>query len=74
MTHIKALALFSGGLDSILATRLIMEQGVEVEAIQFVTPFFNYDLLDDIEGHRERIQRKYGINVIVERILGYCRS
>ncbi len=68
MTHIKALALFSGGLDSILATRLIMEQGVEVEAIQFVTPFFNYDLLDDIEGHRERIQRKYGINVIVEDI------
>jgi tRNA-uridine 2-sulfurtransferase len=68
MMHIKALALFSGGLDSILAARLIMEQGVEVEAIQFVTPFFNYDLLDDIEGHVERIHRKYGINVILEDI------
>ena len=51
MTPIKALALFSGGLDSILAARLIMEQGVEVEAVQFVTPFFNYDLLDDARGH-----------------------
>jgi tRNA U34 2-thiouridine synthase MnmA/TrmU len=68
MTQIKALALFSGGLDSILAARLIMEQGIEVEAIQFVTPFFNYHLLDDTEGHTERIYRKYGIKVIVEDI------
>ncbi len=74
MTHIKALALFSGGLDSILAARLIMEQGVEVEAIQFVTPFFNYDLLDDLEGHAERVYRKYGIKVIVEDISpGYLK-
>ncbi|MBU1568516.1 MAG: thiamine biosynthesis protein [Proteobacteria bacterium] len=68
MTYVKALALFSGGLDSILATRLIMEQGVEVEAIQFVTPFFHYDLLDDIEGHVERMHNKYGIKVILEDI------
>ncbi len=65
MTPIKALALFSGGLDSILAARLIMDQGVEVEAVQFVTPFFNYHLLDDIEGHKDRIRRKYGINVLI---------
>jgi tRNA-specific 2-thiouridylase len=68
MTGIKALALFSGGLDSILAARLVLEQGVEVEAIQFVTPFFNYDLLDDPLGHAERIYRKYGIKVLVEDI------
>lgn len=74
MNPIKALALFSGGLDSILAARLIMEQGVEVEAIQFVTPFFNYDLLDDAQGHAERIYRKYGIKVILEDIsLGYLQ-
>ncbi len=35
----KALALLSGGLDSILATRLILEQAIEVEAINFVTTF-----------------------------------
>jgi len=35
----KALALLSGGLDSILATRLMLDQGVEVEGVNFTTPF-----------------------------------
>ena len=36
----KALALFSGGLDSILAVQLIREQGVSVVGICFESPFF----------------------------------
>lgn len=68
MKKIKALSLFSGGLDSILATRLVMDQGIEVEAIQFVTPFFHYDILEDIEAHRQRVLASYGIDVIVEDI------
>jgi len=36
----KALALFSGGLDSILAVELIREQGVTVVGICFESPFF----------------------------------
>jgi tRNA-uridine 2-sulfurtransferase len=35
----KALGLLSGGLDSTLAIRLVLESGVEVEAVNFVTPF-----------------------------------
>ena len=35
----KALVLLSGGLDSILACRVMIEQGIEVEAINFVTSF-----------------------------------
>jgi tRNA-uridine 2-sulfurtransferase len=35
----KALALVSGGLDSLLAAKLIMEQGVCVEGINFFTGF-----------------------------------
>lgn len=35
----KAIALLSGGLDSILATRLVLEQGIEIEAINFLTIF-----------------------------------
>ncbi len=74
MKKIKALSLFSGGLDSILATRVVMEQGVEVEAIQFVTPFFNYDILHDIEGHKQKMLAQYGISVEVEDIsAGYLQ-
>jgi tRNA-specific 2-thiouridylase len=37
---VKSIALFSGGLDSILAAKTILEQGVEVECVTFETPFF----------------------------------
>ena len=39
MTHVKAVSLFSGGLDSILATQLILNQGIEVIAFNVKTPF-----------------------------------
>lgn len=35
----KAIGLFSGGLDSILATKLMSEQGVTVLALHFRSPF-----------------------------------
>lgn len=35
----KAIALISGGLDSQLAARLVLEQGVEVEGIHFLSVF-----------------------------------
>jgi tRNA U34 2-thiouridine synthase MnmA/TrmU len=37
----RAISLLSGGLDSILATWLILQQGVEVIGIYFSTPFFD---------------------------------
>jgi tRNA U34 2-thiouridine synthase MnmA/TrmU len=37
----KAVSLISGGLDSTLATRLIKDQGVEVMALHFTSPFCN---------------------------------
>jgi tRNA U34 2-thiouridine synthase MnmA/TrmU len=35
----KALGLLSGGLDSTLAVKLILDQGMDVEAVTFVSPF-----------------------------------
>ncbi|HEY9150577.1 MAG TPA: tRNA (5-methylaminomethyl-2-thiouridylate)-methyltransferase, partial [Gammaproteobacteria bacterium] len=35
----KAIALISGGLDSMLAARVVQEQGVQVEGINFFTGF-----------------------------------
>jgi tRNA-specific 2-thiouridylase len=37
----KAMGLISGGLDSILAAKLLLEQGIDVVGISFVTPFFS---------------------------------
>ena len=39
----KAVALLSGGLDSNLAVRMMLEQGVEVEAVAIKTPFCDFD-------------------------------
>src|SRR5574341_279952 len=39
----KAIALLSGGLDSSLAVRMMIEQGVDVEAVAIKTPFCDFD-------------------------------
>ena len=47
----KAAALISGGLDSLLAARVIQQQGVHVEGINFFTGFC-------VEGHTHAIRKK----------------
>lgn len=47
----KAIALLSGGLDSLLAVRVIQEQGILVEAVNFYTGFC-------VEGHTHAIRKK----------------
>ena len=37
--QVRAIALLSGGLDSTLAVRLVLDQDIQVEAMNFVTPF-----------------------------------
>ena len=37
---VRALGLMSGGLDSMLAVRVLLDQGIEVRGITFQTPFF----------------------------------
>ncbi len=66
--EVVALSLFSGGLDSILATRLVAAQGIKVIAIKFVSPFFDYAILRDPDRFREEVRGKYGIDVLVEDI------
>jgi tRNA U34 2-thiouridine synthase MnmA/TrmU len=36
---VKAIALLSGGLDSTLAAKIVIQQGIEVEAVNFLTVF-----------------------------------
>ena len=47
----KAVALISGGLDSMLAAKTIMDQGIHVEGINFFTGFC-------VEGHTHAIREK----------------
>ncbi len=37
---VRAISLFSGGLDSIVSVKLIREQGIHVQGFTFRTPFF----------------------------------
>jgi hypothetical protein len=52
-----ALALFSGGLDSILAAKLVQSQGLAVLGLHFVSPFFG-DL-----SSLDRWQTLYGLDL-----------
>ena len=46
----KAVSLISGGLDSLLATKVLLEQGIHVEGINFYTGFC-------VEGHTHAIRK-----------------
>jgi tRNA U34 2-thiouridine synthase MnmA/TrmU len=52
----KALLLFSGGLDSILAGKIIQEQGIEVIPVTYITPFFNWKYSEQPELFHQRCQ------------------
>jgi tRNA-uridine 2-sulfurtransferase len=39
----KAVALLSGGLDSSLAVRMMLQQGIDIEAVAIKTPFCDFD-------------------------------
>ena len=48
----KAVALISGGLDSMLAVKVIQDQGIHVEGINFFTGFC-------VEGHTHAVRKKH---------------
>ncbi|UOG92779.1 MAG: tRNA (5-methylaminomethyl-2-thiouridylate)-methyltransferase [Candidatus Thiothrix sulfatifontis] len=48
----RAVSLLSGGLDSMLATKAVLEQGIHVEGINFYTGFC-------VEGHTHAIRRRH---------------
>lgn len=60
-TKAKALVLLSGGLDSILATKLLLKLDIRVRAITFVTPFWS------VEKPKEAAQ-KLGVTLKISDI------
>lgn len=65
---ITAIALYSGGLDSTLACRVVAAQGIRVIAVKFVTPFFGYDLLGRQQEHVSEVMEKYSIELRLQDI------
>ena len=56
----RAIALFSGGLDSILAVRLLTQQDVEILAVSFVTPFFGSGRAERAAADAVQVHGAYG--------------
>jgi len=61
---IKAIGLLSGGLDSTLAVKLMLNQGIEVIALNFVTPFCTCTR-KGCPHEGKRVAKKFGIEIKV---------
>ncbi len=63
MTKPKVVVLLSGGLDSNLSTRLVLNQKIEVEAVAIKTPFCDFDCGKGC-GHRvKEVAESLGIRL-----------
>jgi tRNA-uridine 2-sulfurtransferase len=63
MTSKRCVALYSGGLDSILVVKMMQEQSIDVIPVFFCSPFFGMDALQDPEPFKESHRKNYGIDV-----------
>ena len=55
----KALALLSGGLDSILALKLVLDQSIDVVALNIILPF-----VTEKEDYAGTTAKKFGITPV----------
>lgn len=73
----KAIGLLSGGLDSTLAVKLMMNQGIEVTALNFITPFCTCTR-KGCRHEASRIAKEFGIKIKVifvkEDYIGMVRN
>lgn len=63
---VKAISLYSGGLDSILAIKIVLEaanQGLDIIPIKFFTPFFDYKNEQEREKERNYLREKFHIEL-----------
>lgn len=57
----RCLALYSGGLDSIVAIKILEDQGIDVQPLYFATPFFGFQALLEPERFRQEHFQRFGI-------------
>ena len=61
----RAVALFSQGLDSILAIKVVQQQGISIRAVKFITPFFGWEVKGREKEYCEEIKARYDIDLTV---------
>lgn len=61
----KAIALFSGGLDSTLAIKTITEQGVDVVALNFSTPFCRCERSKGCGSLIKEMANQLGVKLVI---------
>ena len=59
--QMKAIALLSGGLDSRLAVKMVQQQGIEVIALNFTTPFCNCTAKGSCKMEARKASEEFGI-------------
>jgi tRNA-specific 2-thiouridylase len=68
MPKVRALLLFSGGLDSLLAGKVLQAQGIEVWAVRFITPFFHWGWRGREEEFDRLLREKYGFRGLIRDV------
>ena len=66
--NIKAISLISGGLDSTLATKVVMDQGIDVVAANFISPFCRCDRKDGCRHEAKFVSEELGIPIRIVNV------
>src|SRR4030042_3075250 len=65
-TMTKAVGLYSGGLDSILAIHLVLKAAdlkIVIIPIKFITPFFDYKNKEELEKEAAYLKERFNIKL-----------
>lgn len=71
----KALSLLSGGLDSTLAVRMMLDQGIDITAVNFISPFCNCTPKSAGCRHQaSKVAEEFGIPIrVIPKGMDYMR-
>lgn len=63
MSRVKCILLYSGGLDSLLAAKILMEMGIDVTGLHCILPYFPPDM-DPESLKSAKLARQIGLKLV----------